>query len=150
MCGRIWLIFFCQGEQAHSGFPEIAYSRYADMLIQKGYKVARIEQTETPDMMTERVKNSRYSSNLKEQLMIYANVLPNNKIIMKARGNIWNYWYGKFLHMWFLMYCYICQYIQYLCYKLTKRSVVDTRLTNRKWRLWWDFKQTLINCRWNK
>lgn len=57
--------FFCQGEQAHSGFPEIAYSRYADMLIQKGYKVARIEQTETPDMMTERVKNSKYSSKLK-------------------------------------------------------------------------------------
>lgn len=76
---------FCQGEQAHSGFPEIAYSRYADMLIQKGYKVARIEQTETPDMMTERVKNSRYSSKLKEQLIINANVLPNNKIIMKAR-----------------------------------------------------------------
>lgn len=84
MCGRIWLIFFCQGEQAHSGFPEIAYSRYADMLIQKGYKVARIEQTETPDMMTERVKNSKYSSKLKEQLIINANVLPNNKIIMKA------------------------------------------------------------------
>lgn len=76
---------FCQGEQAHSGFPEIAYSRYADMLIQKGYKVARIEQTETPDMMTERVKNSKYRSNLKEQLMMYANVLPNNKMIMKAR-----------------------------------------------------------------
>lgn len=55
------------------------------MLIQKGYKVARIEQTETPDMMTERVKNSKYSSKLKEQLIINANVLPNNKIIMKAR-----------------------------------------------------------------
>lgn len=54
------------------------------MLIQKGYKVARIEQTETPDMMTERVKNSKYSSKLKEQLIINANVLPNNKIIMKA------------------------------------------------------------------
>lgn len=65
MCDRIWLIFFCQGEQAHSGFPEIAYSRYADMLIQKGYKVARIEQTETPDMMTERVKNSKCCSKLK-------------------------------------------------------------------------------------
>lgn len=50
-------LIFMKGEQAHSGFPEIAYSRYADMLIQKGYKVARIEQTETPDMMTERVKN---------------------------------------------------------------------------------------------
>ncbi|XP_061180194.1 DNA mismatch repair protein Msh6-like isoform X2 [Saccostrea echinata] len=50
-------LIYMKGEQAHSGFPEIAYSRYADQLIQKGYKVARIEQTETPDMMTERVKN---------------------------------------------------------------------------------------------
>ena len=50
-----------QGEHAHSGFPEIAYNRYADTLIQKGYKVARIEQTETPEMMQDRVKNSEYS-----------------------------------------------------------------------------------------
>ena len=48
-----------QGEHAHSGFPEIAYGRYSDTLIQKGYKVARIEQTETPDMMNERLKQSR-------------------------------------------------------------------------------------------
>lgn len=51
-----------QGEHAHSGFPEIAYGRYADTLIQKGYKVARIEQTETPDMMSERVKQSKGTS----------------------------------------------------------------------------------------
>lgn len=30
------------------------------MLIQKGYKIARIEQTETPEMMTERCKQSQY------------------------------------------------------------------------------------------
>lgn len=47
-----------QGEWAHSGFPEIAYNRYADALIQKGYKVARVEQTETPEMMSERCKTS--------------------------------------------------------------------------------------------
>lgn len=29
------------------------------MLIQKGYKVARVEQTETPDMATERCKESQ-------------------------------------------------------------------------------------------
>ena len=48
-----------QGEHAHSGFPEISYGRYAECLIQKGYKVARIEQTETPDMVAERCKQSR-------------------------------------------------------------------------------------------
>jgi len=50
-----------QGEYAHSGFPEISYGRYSDMLIQKGFKVARIEQTETPDMMNERLKQSMLS-----------------------------------------------------------------------------------------
>jgi len=47
-----------QGDYAHSGFPEISYGRYSDMLIQKGFKVARIEQTETPEMMNERIKQS--------------------------------------------------------------------------------------------
>ncbi|CAC5386036.1 MSH6 [Mytilus coruscus] len=50
-------IIYMKGEQAHSGFPEIAYTRYASTLLQKGYKVARIEQTETPDMMNDRLKN---------------------------------------------------------------------------------------------
>ena len=48
-----------QGDYAHSGFPEISYGRYSDMLIQKGFKVARIEQTETPEMMNERLKQSK-------------------------------------------------------------------------------------------
>ncbi|KAI8764552.1 DNA mismatch repair protein Msh6 [Biomphalaria glabrata] len=49
-------LIYMKGEWAHSGFPEIAYNRYADALIQKGYKVARVEQTETPEMMSERCK----------------------------------------------------------------------------------------------
>ena len=52
-------ILFMRGENAHAGFPEKSYKRYADALIQKGYKVARIEQTETPEMMEKRVKASR-------------------------------------------------------------------------------------------
>jgi len=47
-------ILFMRGKAAHCGFPEIAYSRYSDILVQRGYKVARIEQTETPQMMAER------------------------------------------------------------------------------------------------
>ena len=31
-------IFFLQGAFAHAGFPEIAFGRYSDTLIQKGYK----------------------------------------------------------------------------------------------------------------
>ncbi|CAG9766738.1 unnamed protein product [Ceutorhynchus assimilis] len=47
---------YMRGEFAHSGFPESAYGKMATMLIDKGYKVARVEQTETPDMMAERCK----------------------------------------------------------------------------------------------
>lgn len=49
-------LIFMKGEFAHSGFPEIAYGRYSDVLVQKGYKVARVEQTETPQMMEERCR----------------------------------------------------------------------------------------------
>ena len=54
-CGLAYM----KGDYAHSGFPEIAYSRYAQSLVQKGYKVARVEQTETPSMMEERVKKCK-------------------------------------------------------------------------------------------
>ncbi|KAK6631688.1 hypothetical protein RUM43_013752 [Polyplax serrata] len=47
---------FMKGDFAHSGFPEISYGRFSTILVQKGYKVVRIEQTETPEMMTERCK----------------------------------------------------------------------------------------------
>jgi len=50
-------LVYMRGEVAHAGFPEIAYGRYAATLVEKGYKVARIEQTETPATMEERVKN---------------------------------------------------------------------------------------------
>ena len=51
-------LVYMKGETAHAGFPEVAYSRYAATLVEKGYKVARIEQTETPAMMEERVKKT--------------------------------------------------------------------------------------------
>ncbi|KAG7462668.1 hypothetical protein MATL_G00187230 [Megalops atlanticus] len=47
---------FMRGTWAHSGFPEIGFARFSDGLVQKGYKVARVEQTETPEMMEARCK----------------------------------------------------------------------------------------------
>lgn len=44
---------------AHSGFPESAYEKMASQLVEKGYKVARVEQTENPAMMEERCKRER-------------------------------------------------------------------------------------------
>ena len=45
---------YMKGKVAHSGFPEVSYGEFADKLVRAGYKVARIEQTETPDMLKER------------------------------------------------------------------------------------------------
>ncbi|XP_056424046.1 DNA mismatch repair protein Msh6 isoform X2 [Hyla sarda] len=50
-------LMFMKGQWAHSGFPEIAFGRFSDVLVQKGYKVARVEQTETPEMMEARCKS---------------------------------------------------------------------------------------------
>uniref|UniRef100_A0A0N4ZMM9 DNA mismatch repair protein n=1 Tax=Parastrongyloides trichosuri TaxID=131310 RepID=A0A0N4ZMM9_PARTI len=52
-------LIYMRGSYAHSGFPELSYGRYADQLISLGYKVARIEQTETPQMLSERCKKER-------------------------------------------------------------------------------------------
>ncbi|XP_028676496.1 DNA mismatch repair protein Msh6 [Erpetoichthys calabaricus] len=49
-------LMFMKGTWAHSGFPEIGFGRFSDVLVQKGYKVARIEQLETPEMMEARCK----------------------------------------------------------------------------------------------
>lgn len=48
---------FMKGSWAHSGFPEIGFGKFSDVLVQKGYKVARVEQTETPEMMEARCKS---------------------------------------------------------------------------------------------
>ncbi|XP_013186180.1 probable DNA mismatch repair protein Msh6 [Amyelois transitella] len=53
---------YMKGEFAHSGFPESAYARMASTLVSKGYKVARVEQTETPEMMQERCKKTGQNS----------------------------------------------------------------------------------------
>lgn len=47
---------YMKGEFAHSGFPETAYGKMASLLLERGFKVARCEQTETPEMMEARCK----------------------------------------------------------------------------------------------
>ena len=48
--------FMGKNEFAHSGFPESAYEKMATQLVERGYKVARVEQTENPAMMEARCK----------------------------------------------------------------------------------------------
>lgn len=37
-------LIYMKGEKAHSGFPEISYGKFADGLVSKGFRVARVEQ----------------------------------------------------------------------------------------------------------
>ena len=41
------------------GFPEISYGFMSGKLVRAGYKVARVEQTETPEMLKQRKKKQR-------------------------------------------------------------------------------------------
>lgn len=50
---------YMKGEFAHSGFPESAYGKMASSLIEQGFKVSRVEQTETPEMMAERCRTKK-------------------------------------------------------------------------------------------
>jgi DNA mismatch repair protein MSH6 len=45
---------YMRGNYAHCGFPESAYGNFAEQLVRKGFKVARIEQTETPSQLADR------------------------------------------------------------------------------------------------
>ncbi|KAJ8577089.1 hypothetical protein ON010_g2120 [Phytophthora cinnamomi] len=56
-------LIYMKGDKAHSGFPEIAYSKMSSQLVAKGYRVARVEQTETPDML--KVRNSSLAKKAK-------------------------------------------------------------------------------------
>lgn len=62
---------YMKGEFAHSGFPESAYGKMASSLIEQGFKVARVEQTETPEMMNERCKgkkNTKFDKVVKREI----------------------------------------------------------------------------------
>ncbi|KAE9336234.1 DNA mismatch repair protein [Phytophthora fragariae] len=56
-------LIYMKGDKAHSGFPEIAYSKMSSQLVAKGYRVGRVEQTETPEML--KVRNSSLAKKAK-------------------------------------------------------------------------------------
>ena len=49
------------GRKMHAGFPEKAVHKYAKQLVDKGFKVAIVDQTETPEQMELRIKENRKS-----------------------------------------------------------------------------------------
>lgn len=46
-------LIYMKGEKAHSGFPEISYGKFADELVSKGYRVARVEQASQSHCVTQ-------------------------------------------------------------------------------------------------
>jgi DNA mismatch repair protein MSH6 len=47
-------------KKLHVGFPEKALDKYLSMLVKHGFKVAVVEQTETPKMLEKRIKESNH------------------------------------------------------------------------------------------
>ncbi|KAI3384099.1 hypothetical protein SNEBB_006452 [Seison nebaliae] len=56
---------FMKGDYAHCGFPEIMHEKYSEILVNRGYAVVRIEQTETPNMMKERLSMKAHGTRRK-------------------------------------------------------------------------------------
>ena len=54
---KLGLVYMKSKDIAHVGFPEVGLKKYIDQLVEMGYKVARIEQTETPAMMESRCRS---------------------------------------------------------------------------------------------
>jgi len=50
---------YMKGKVAHSGFPEVSYGVFSNRLVEAGYKVARVEQTETSEQFAIRKKNTK-------------------------------------------------------------------------------------------
>lgn len=50
---------FMKGSRAHAGFPEAAYAKFSQQLVERGYRVVRVEQTETPGMLKQANKQRR-------------------------------------------------------------------------------------------
>jgi len=63
VCGLVYM----RGDVAHCGFPEKAWAKNCYALLQAGYRVARVEQTETPAGRAERLQTSS-SGNVRREL----------------------------------------------------------------------------------
>lgn len=57
-------LVYMKGAAAHAGFPEVGYASFSEKLVQAGFKVARVEQTETPDALKARRKRVKGTPNV--------------------------------------------------------------------------------------
>jgi len=54
---ELGLSYMLNQKRPHAGFPEMALSKYAERLVNLGYKVGQVDQTETPEQLKEANKN---------------------------------------------------------------------------------------------
>ena len=59
-------LVYMKGDVAHCGFPEKSYGKFSEQLVQLGYRVARIEQTETPE--ANKIRTGKSSGTLRREL----------------------------------------------------------------------------------
>jgi DNA mismatch repair protein MSH6 len=55
------------GKKLHIGFPEKVLDKYLEIMVSHGYKVAVIEQTETPRQLEERLMKEKGSGKTAKQ-----------------------------------------------------------------------------------
>ena len=60
LCNWILDLNWMGSKKLHVGFPEKVLDKYLHIMVNHGYKVAVIEQTETPKQMEERGKTKSY------------------------------------------------------------------------------------------
>lgn len=71
---------YMKGDRPHCGFPESAFTQMAAGLAEKGYKVAVIEQTETPDQLKQR------NQDLKDKGRSAEKVVKREKVAVISKG----------------------------------------------------------------
>jgi DNA mismatch repair protein MSH6 len=55
------------GKKLHIGFPEKVLDKYLEIMVSHGYKVAVIEQTETPRQLEERLLQEKNNGKVGKQ-----------------------------------------------------------------------------------
>jgi DNA mismatch repair protein MSH6 len=71
ICQRLLDLNWMGGaKKLHVGFPEKALDKYLSILVNNGFKVAVIEQTETPKMLEQRLKAEKGKAGQKSQKVV--------------------------------------------------------------------------------
>ena len=78
-------LMYMKGEQPHCGFPERSYSHHAEKLARKGFKVVVIEQTETPEQLSQRNIERRKAGKKSDT------VVRREKVAVLSPGTLFDY-----------------------------------------------------------